>query len=337
MFPACTAAQVRYMPFRDSVYFGEFFSWFPLSTALTNFYDLLFGKDRSWVIFPSLGVLIRTFCLSVFRYHVLNIVEICTQKQMRGVAANAIVATMQDVHTCRDWAIHQLPCNAMSSFGATIDRESSVAVIANTSCPVPTAIGIEFIYSFPEPLLDGLSIIVPANKTRFCRFQEMAASTFAKFWQWFGLVLFVSVNIEDWMTFQPATSTVSEVGNLGFFSTPTHTQPTGVRRGDFVFLVLMPKNISERLALYPSYARIVVWGEIGLLATTALAKAAGDFLGGFVRDMITHAVSSFQLISHSAGLFTQSPRSFYWVLLLQLYHKNITHTTAYPGGQHERA
>ena len=63
-------------------------------------------------------------------------------------------------------------------------------------------------------------------------------------------------------------------------------------------------------AAYPTLVFIVVWGDSCLLSTTALAITVWIFLRGLSCGMIVHADTFLSRFGHSAGLLTQSLRSF---------------------------
>jgi hypothetical protein len=295
------------MSLRDAIFFGDVSLVFAVTYSAPNVKHLFSGQDGGDVLFAFLGVFTCAFRLATFFNHVLNIVEVCSQEQMRRVAAPPVVAMVQYVHSIRDGASGQFPRKAMCSSGIAVNRQRSIAMTAHASSPIPAIGSTELIYSFPKAFLDRLARIVTADKTRlltsrFRFLQTLTTATGAKIGgRWSKVIFVVSKHIENRMTLKPSTGAVGQVGNLGLFSTATHAQSTWIGRFYFVFLVLMSKNILKWLAFYPASSSVIVRGKIGFLSTSAVAVSVGDFLRSFFCGMIIHVETFLSMFGYSVG------------------------------------
>jgi hypothetical protein len=186
MFPGYTPEHVRNMTLRNAVDFGKFILILTGGATLAYFNDLGSGKDSAFVSFAAVVWFVWTFGLSTFADHIVNIIEVCAKKKMSRIAAELIVAFMQNMQVVWNRSICQGPSNTVRTLWSAIYRHCSITVTACTGLPVPAIIWALFVDSGPKAIFDGLPVVMAVNVTRlmtwlFCSFQALTASASAKF------------------------------------------------------------------------------------------------------------------------------------------------------------
>lgn len=73
--------------------------------------------------------------------HVGDVVGRCAKKEMARIHARRIVAAVADKHAAWDWAVGQLPCDAVREQRAAIQLELPVAARGSSRAPRPTSRG----------------------------------------------------------------------------------------------------------------------------------------------------------------------------------------------------
>ncbi len=96
---------------------------FPGPVPPSNLKDVSFRELRVAIPLTTVGM------APTFRVHIGHVVGVSTEKKMRRVYANWNVALVQDTETRRDWAVDNLPCDAVSAAPATIHVKSSVSLL----------------------------------------------------------------------------------------------------------------------------------------------------------------------------------------------------------------
>lgn len=197
IFPSYSVDYAANTSGRQTHFCCNFRLGFALCDALSNFKNLGFSKARSMVTFP-MG-------FSAFACRVVGVICMCTQKQMRWVAAWGIVALMKNQQSIRYRPIKYLPPNTgcqsapIRSVFFAANAEKSVARGIARSNPQPALVGATLVYLFPESLLnrtrrikigsvalnksDWLSFDVSRIFSRLSRYgRGLAASTMAVTW-----------------------------------------------------------------------------------------------------------------------------------------------------------
>jgi hypothetical protein len=106
--------------------------------------------------------------------HVKTIVLSCSQKQMVRAHARGVIAVVANVQPRRDWAILDLPGQAMrlcsSFFLAAIYR--AVSVLIRGTFPDPTGVGLPHLHPeailYRNPTLGSTSAFPPAERRQLC-------------------------------------------------------------------------------------------------------------------------------------------------------------------------
>lgn len=110
---------------------------------------LLVCEYRVWVQFAQkVGSRCRQ---APFTSRILHVIRTSTQAQMSRVNTGPIITRVQNMHTGRNIAIGQFPCNAVNK---TISKtvHPSISVSVKPSLPVPAHIRVRAVYVRPEPL-----------------------------------------------------------------------------------------------------------------------------------------------------------------------------------------
>lgn len=110
--------------------------------ALARFNHLLFGELGNGD-FGSSGV-------AILGYFVRHIISICAKKQMGWIHAGRIVASMANMHMVRDWAVRQLPRNAVSRNDLIVKSGLPVTLAICVPLPLPTIVKAADLDLHPE-------------------------------------------------------------------------------------------------------------------------------------------------------------------------------------------
>lgn len=111
------------------------------------FFDILFGKlGRAYALAFQIMCMVGTSFLD----HVRDVVELSADKQMLGITAWRIIATVQ--HLCVKWvcSMLQIPRDAMSRIELVSKSDLSVPEPISARVPFPTRIGRWLINFVPE-------------------------------------------------------------------------------------------------------------------------------------------------------------------------------------------
>jgi hypothetical protein len=309
MFPNITIEDMRDVSFRNTVDFGKFVLIFSIGATLSNFKNLDSSEDSRHVRFAFLRLLVFTFGLSVFLYHILDVIKIRSKKMVSSVTAKSIIALVQNVQAIWNRAVSQFPCNAVSKFCSSVDGKLTVSVASRSGFPGPTIIWTAFVYSFPEAFFYRLGLsVVSANESFLMTrtrspFDWLPTTTLAKFWRYpFAGASTMAHYVAQRLAFDVSARVVCFVGYPGFLFTTAHTKATWVRAFLMrtIIVPLMSKNVAKWLSLRPFISFAAVWCEISFLSTSAAAVTVIYFNKiklelGTIWGMLCHTSSSFQL------------------------------------------
>ena len=228
MFPGYTTEYIRNVTLGNTVDSGKFPLGFAVSATLADFKNLSFGQNGASVGLALLIWFIWSFGLSAFADHILNVVKICTEKQMGRITTKPIIAFVQNMQVVWDRTISQDPSNAMGALRSPINRHCSVAMTAYTGFPVPAIIWALLVDSGPKAAFYRLgTAIVPTDIARLmawasCFFETLPTTASAKF----GCFPFTGATamtnyVFKWFAFYVASPAVVLGDYLGLLPTST--------------------------------------------------------------------------------------------------------------------
>ncbi len=109
--------------------------------SFSDFYNFFLRKFR-------ISVLRTTFChISIFKFPVLHVFQMCTKEKMIRIYAHCVVAFMKNVQTVGNWPVMDYPGDTVasldffSSIGTTANTKTSIAMISvHTPLPYPATV-----------------------------------------------------------------------------------------------------------------------------------------------------------------------------------------------------
>lgn len=309
VFPGNTSTQIRYVTLGDHKVSGNIYLPFAGSVASADLENLLRGQHHGRAIFSFLVRLIWTLGLTPLGYHVLDIVQVRTKKQVTRIATELIVAAVQYMQIVWYWAIGNLPCSTVGRVRVSINRKYAVAVAADAGSPIPAIIRAKLGDAFPKSTFDRLPVVMPINVTSAqarssIESHRLPATTSAKRWlRWCRLLAaLVSIDILNGLAPNPAARPVSNASNTRLLATTAHAQSAWVRfLQGFRNVPSVTAKVKQRFTCFPPASRICTRCKVSLLAAATMAVAVRDFVRGSVCGMLSHAKFSFLELGLAVG------------------------------------
>lgn len=212
----------------------------------------------------------RKFVMSILGNHVIDVIDVSSQKQMFRIAAWWIIASMTNLFGIfGNGAMMKFVRNSMRSVLFSVKFNQSIAVLRGSARPSPAFIRTAPINVLPKSFFLRwaflYSSIVPGNETdvlpldmsklRIGMFGDrgyLTAATFAKFWfwRWCKFALAVVLYVSKWLTLRPAFFRAAFGCNSGFLTTTTPALTGLDSVGDFlcVFVCVKITHVDKLLS-----------------------------------------------------------------------------------------
>jgi hypothetical protein len=100
--------------------------------------------------------------VALLEYHVVNIVQLCTEEQMIRIAARWIVTTMKNLNAFGYRAMQGLPDSAVSHRGLAVDGSFPVSCLVAECLPLPTRVWSAAADMRPQAGQDILRFLIDA-------------------------------------------------------------------------------------------------------------------------------------------------------------------------------
>ncbi len=125
---------------------AHFFSFI----SFENFNRLALGK----FCFPASSLL----------GHILNVVNMRSQKQMIRIAAQFIVAPVKNIKTALHWSVFNFPRNPVRQFNSAMTQHA-VPMSSHTANPIPALVLISRFNLLPKTILKSLCVFIHDSLT----------------------------------------------------------------------------------------------------------------------------------------------------------------------------